>query len=662
MKDLILEGLLSVCLIGLVFAETKAPSFAIITDIHIGFGIPDYYPEGAKTSPWLDTLKGDEGHYYRNTYNPTGGPKSKALERAIETIIKEKNNYDIKFVVILGDISDRAEKSEFLRAREILNRLNDADLPYIPLIGNHDVWPYTLRDRPDFNPHKRDKEYRSSEASHACGDSLFEVIFWRENEENKKLLKSLFGNSWKKDSVPTTLPEVKHSVYLQNYGFCWEGITFVCLDLVPRDKPPGHILGFKSKHHTQTIEFSRSYTKQFKSPKNIVILLSHYSLGSDGGESEFVTPEIIYPPTSLSTPAVIPKVLNFAGHHHSTTRFPINEIVTEDLDSIKLRPILEYRTGRPIRIVQIKGNDIDYSTMLPISISSSILYLSEDTEDSLSLYAINPDGSGAKKILSNFCYFRDLRGVALSPDGKEIAMITLDSEFIHSPTAGEGVVGARVLIKIITLDGKLKKVFRTNLNYFDGPQELKWSPDKKKLSFRCSHYCGGCSFYIVNTDGTGSFRFANFPSDDIYSYYGYYWLPDSRKIILHLKKDRNNIPKYYITDISKSIYSSQQLEPVDFLSDVGYPTWSPDGRKIAYRRNDQLWVGNFAEGKIEGSKCLTNEPRKDWLSDIFWSPDGSKILFNSPRNGWLVINSEGGTPMEISVDLFRVLGWSANEK
>jgi len=124
--------------------EAQRPdwSFAIITDLHIGFNnkVADWDSDGKDETDydgraWDDSGSGDE--YYITD----------RLVHAVQRIIDEKDYYNIRFVVVLGDISDTAEKSEFLKAREILSKLNDPNrdgntedgIPYVPLVGNHDT-------------------------------------------------------------------------------------------------------------------------------------------------------------------------------------------------------------------------------------------------------------------------------------------------------------------------------------------------------------------------------------------------------------------------------------------------------------------------------------------------------------------------------------------
>jgi len=50
------------------------------------------------------------------------------------------NGEDIRFALITGDVTESAQYNEFVKAEKILSELK---VPWLPLLGNHDVWTYT---------------------------------------------------------------------------------------------------------------------------------------------------------------------------------------------------------------------------------------------------------------------------------------------------------------------------------------------------------------------------------------------------------------------------------------------------------------------------------------------------------------------------------------
>lgn len=258
--------------------EASSWSFAIITDLHIGRGYPDYGGEG-----WNDSGTAGQDYYL-----------TERLEREVQTIIDLANINDIRFVVVLGDISDSGEYSELEKARDILDSLNyDADgdgrldMVYIPIIGNHDVWPYT----------------QDSEASHPLPSFSDEVF-----HDQFGILEAYFGEeNWEKQ------PGIVH----QNYAFSVGALEFMCLDFVSRNHA---LLGLgkgsspKGALHAETIEWLEGHLQDGKP----TILLDHHPLiwwGNDGPVSAFDAEDIVQVGQIIEDSGS--NVLaNFAGHIH----------------------------------------------------------------------------------------------------------------------------------------------------------------------------------------------------------------------------------------------------------------------------------------------------------------------------------------------------------
>jgi Tol biopolymer transport system component len=93
--------------------------------------------------------------------------------------------------------------------------------------------------------------------------------------------------------------------------------------------------------------------------------------------------------------------------------------------------------------------------------------------------------------------------------------------------------------------------------------------------------------------------------------------------------------------------------PVSSDTRVGNPTFSPDGKRIAYSRivtgtsNTEVYVKTLATGVVTR---LTNSGKHD--GEPSWSPDGSRIAFASDRSGrpqiWTMSSSTGGSLVRIT--------------
>src|SRR5207249_702460 len=79
------------------------------------------------------------------------------------------------------------------------------------------------------------------------------------------------------------------------------------------------------------------------------------------------------------------------------------------------------------------------------------------------------------------------------------------------------------------------------------------------------------------------------------------------------------------------------------------PTWSPDGRFLAYsadrKGNFDIWVQPVSGGD---PVQVTKDSAHDWQPD--WSPDGSQIAFRSERGGGglFVVPALGGRERKIA--------------
>lgn len=62
---------------------------------------------------------------------------------------------------------------------------------------------------------------------------------------------------------------------------------------------------------------------------------------------------------------------------------------------------------------------------------------------------------------------------------------------------------------------------------------------------------------------------------------------------------------------------------------VSDPQWSPDGRRLAYVRDDEIWIV-----EVDGSRLTRVVAKPGGGRDPRWSPDGRRLAFLSRRRGW----------------------------
>ena len=104
------------------------------------------------------------------------------------------------------------------------------------------------------------------------------------------------------------------------------------------------------------------------------------------------------------------------------------------------------------------------------------------------------------------------------------------------------------------------------------------------------------------------------------------WSPDGRKLAyVSFETER---PAIYIQDVA----TGQRVQATSFEGINGAPTWSPDGRRIAMSLSKDgqpeiyiLDVANRSVERIMQSSSIDTEPA--------WAPDGRSLIFTSDRSG-----------------------------
>ena len=236
-----------------------------------------------------------------------------------------------------------------------------------------------------------------------------------------------------------------------------------------------------------------------------------------------------------------------------------------------------------------------------------IVHSLQETENQI--FNIYPTG------MSQITSGRYLQGTALSPNGNKLAFVQ---------TLGSGVDSYRALHRI-NVDG-------SGLTRMCGPDKPaldvvygypKFSPDGTKILFEAiASNNNGRGIWIANANGNGSDAYKVIPSV-ANSHYGMFptWSPDGQKIA-YIKVFTDTNPYTY----KLSIYDiATQTE--NYLKDGSYwrLDWSPDGS----------WIACDGSNFIIDASTGEEVPISSSFETPCWLPDSSGVIYHSNRNIWL---------------------------
>ena len=271
-------------------------------------------------------------------------------------------------------------------------------------------------------------------------------------------------------------------------------------------------------------------------------------------------------------------------------------------------------------------------------------------------------------------------GVQLSPDGRKVAYVlrSLDEKELKFTT------------DIYIADVKTGESMQVTYN-LKNDSSPRWSPDGSKIAFFSNREKRN-QIWIISTTGGEAYQLTKLKDGASGSIR---WSPDGEKIVFFTPRELTKEEKKAKEEKRDEIVVDEtmrlnQLAVIDVdsgdvqrLTDgktyVSGPSWSPDGKKIAFASRPSTDADDIFHSKIfiiESSggtpDRLTNSKAITEMSPQ-WSPSGKHITFSAGPgyDDWAdpddvyVVPAEGGSPTNLTAQLDRgesVVRWGKDSR
>lgn len=227
---------------------------------------------------------------------------------------------------------------------------------------------------------------------------------------------------------------------------------------------------------------------------------------------------------------------------------------------------------------------------------------------------------------------------ALSPDGKRVA-------YTRAPAPGERT---QVFLSEIGT-GTSVQLTRGESNV----QDPVWSPDGRAVAFR-RPFGEACGIYVISALGDNERRLracTAYERDHPRGGLGLAWTPDGHALVFPARLAAGQPLQLHRLDLATLETTPLSLPDDPRVADQ-LPRVSPDGKYVAFLRNQQAAIGDlYLQPLVAGAtpRRLTHE--HGYIAALAWTPDSEHLLISSNRSGnfrYWQVPIAGGEPTWVS--------------